>query len=214
MDDVIAAFLEKYPFATHQFTTQDVESIILDSNVNRMTQVSEIKFCHPSNNSTLFEILMNQAFKVSNRITTITSISNQILINKENVNDISLELKSFISNLPVGFYNATFDRSSLQAEYWSAGITLINHCHYSLNLSILDFACQIYKNTSMKKHCNFPLEDAYRAKTDSITKDHVLVRTLAVLIQIYENLFKKSFLKSAYTDHKNYLLQIVKQDTN
>ncbi|AVV83213.1 3'-5' exonuclease [Shewanella putrefaciens] len=204
MDKMTADFLAKHPFIPIQFIALDAETTGLEAGIDKIIEIAAIKFDLLSNDHPVFEALINPNVKVSRKITSITGITNKMLVDQETFADLAQDLKQFIGDLPIVAYNAKFDKGFLDAEFANVGILLNNHYHCALNLAKAAFNLPNYKLTTVAEHCAIALEDAHRAKADAIAAGRVFMCAAVTLGHINEIKPKTAFTNHKGADHKAY----------
>ncbi|MCU8044392.1 MULTISPECIES: 3'-5' exonuclease [unclassified Shewanella] len=204
MDKETADFLAKHPYIPTKFIALDAETTGFEAGIDKIIEVAAIKFDLLSNDHPVFESLINPNVKVPRKITTITGITNKMLVDQQTFADVAQDLKQFIGDLPIVAYNAKFDKGFLDAEFANVGIILNNHYHCALNLAKAAFNLPNYKLATVAEHCNVQLNEAHRAKADAIAAGRVFMRAAVTLGHINEITPKKPFTKSSGADHKAY----------
>lgn len=182
-----AHFLAEHPYIPKEFIALDVETTGLNAKNDRIIEIAAIKFNILSNEHQVFEALINPGIPVPGLISNLTGITNQMLADKESFKSIAQDLHTFIGDLPIVAYNASFDKGFIVEEFERVGIKLPNHFHCAMKLSKQAFKLSSYKLIAVAKHCNVALKQAHRATDDAAAAGQVFMCAAVALGHINEN---------------------------
>ena len=95
------------------FVAIDVETTGLSPVYNELIEISAIKY-EKAKKKDIFSTLIKPKKEISDTITNITGITNEMVKNAPNIEQVMPELIDFIGDYPIVAHNANFDYSFLQ----------------------------------------------------------------------------------------------------
>ncbi|MBQ2028578.1 MAG: PolC-type DNA polymerase III [Clostridia bacterium] len=156
----------------------DFETTGLDTRNDRIIEIGAVKLSDGHVIEDL-SILVNPEQLLKPKITEITGITDQMLLNQPKITEALPRLLDFIGDCPIAAHNADFDYPILQSELHRQGITR----EYTV-IDTLTFARKLYpdmkshKLNMVCKRLGVSLKNAHRAVHDATATAHCLRQML------------------------------------
>lgn len=164
-----------------EFIVFDIETTGLDKNKDKITEIGAVKI-KGGEITGEFSTLVNPGVHISDFITKLTGITNEMVKNAPAFEEVLPELKAFIGQTPVVAHNATFDMGFIQAKANASGVAFDNPVVDTLQLSRGLFPkLQKHKLDAVAKHLNIKMDNHHRALDDAKTTAQIFVKCLELL---------------------------------
>lgn len=154
-------------FHPGQFIVFDLETTGLDPSKHEIIEIGAIKVSKNQTRHEGFHALIKPKKKIPARITEINGITNEMVANGQDIDDVLPEFMAFIGNHRLVAYNAKFDMSFLDTAAARKGKIVKNPCSCALNMARRAWpGLPSYKLTHIAEHTGISTEGAHRALED------------------------------------------------
>ena len=150
------------------FIALDIETTGLDQNLDKIIEISAVKF-ENGNEIGTFSKLVNPQRKIPKFIEDLTGINNSDIINKPIFSEVVDEFLAFVDSNPIVGHNVGFDLSFINNEAKSSilDIKQMYICDtYYLSLSLL-YYLESFKLESICVKLNIDITESHRALSDA-----------------------------------------------
>lgn len=150
-----------------QFVVVDIETTGLNPDKNSIIEIGAIKVDVRLSDHPTFSTLINPGKKISNKIISITGITNEMLSEASDISKEMPDFLSFIEELPLVLHNAPFDMAFLEIAAGKNGRKIRNLIIDTLPLSRKVFPnLPNHKLTTLIQHLGIKVERSHRALDD------------------------------------------------
>ncbi len=184
------------------FVVFDIETTGLSFKHDRITEIGAIKV---KNGEIIdnYSSLINPQINISNKITELTGISNEMVSDAPTIDSILPSFMNFIGNDPVVAHNASFDVSFIKENCKKLNINFINTIIDTLSLSrLLVPKLKRYKLNNLAKHFSVDLKNHHRAVDDAKATAEIFIKLLLILKD--KNLSKLSDINDLAINQSDY----------
>ena len=150
-----------------QFIVADIETTGFSAAKDKIIEISAIKVHRDSNNHNTLTALINPGIKIPAKITEITGITDKMVIDEGKIEDELKEFLHFFGELPLVFYNASFDIKFLKEAAKMIGIEIHNEVIDALQIARIAFPnLTNHKLSTVANHLSISTDGAHRALND------------------------------------------------
>ena len=151
----------------------DLETTGLDPKTDKIIEIGACKYI---NNELVdeFSVLINPNISISDTITSITVITNDMVSNCETIDSVLPKFLDFIGNLPLLAHNNTFDLSFIEENMNNLSLGKLSNQMVDTLLLSRKYLTHMYnhKLETLKKYYNIK-EVSHRAVGDCHTTNYV-----------------------------------------
>ena len=170
-----------YTTPTDEFVVFDIETTGLSSINDMITEIGAIKIIN-GNVVDTFSQLINPERSISDFITNLTGITNEMVTDQPKINQVIRSFHKFIGNNVLVAHNATFDIGFIREQLKRVNLELSNPILDTLELSRTIFSSlKNHKLDTIAKHLDVSLENHHRALDDAQATKDILLKTLEIL---------------------------------
>ncbi len=168
-------------FDTSNMCVFDIETTGLSSINDMITEIGAIKV-RDGNVVETFSQLINPERPISEFITNLTGITNEMVTDKPKINQVINSFNEFIGSSVLVAHNATFDIGFIREQMRLVNLELENPILDTLELARTIFpSLKNHKLDSLAKHLDVNLENHHRALDDAQATKDILFKTLEIL---------------------------------
>jgi DNA polymerase III epsilon subunit family exonuclease len=150
-----------------QFIVADIETTGFSATKDKIIEISAIKIHRNSNNHNTLTALINPGIRIPAKITKITGITDKMVRGEGKIEDELKEFLHFFGELPLVFYNASFDMKFLKEAAKMIGREINNEVIDALQIARMAFPnLTNHKLSTVANHLNISTEGAHRALND------------------------------------------------
>ena len=150
-----------------QFIVADIETTGFSAAKDKIIEISAIKVHRDSNNHNTLTALINPGVRIPAKITKITGITDRMVRGEGKIEDELKEFLHFFGELPLVFYNASFDIKFLKEAVKIIGKEIHNEVIDALQIARKAFPdLANHKLSTVANHLNISTEGAHRALND------------------------------------------------
>ena len=179
--------LHDFQIPDAEFVVCDVETTGLSPERSRLTEIALMRVVD-GNIVDTFESLINPRQFISREITALTGITNQMVMNAPDAEEVLPQVKRFIGEGVFVAHNARFDRSFVDATLHRIGaepLAVPNLCTARLARRLLPNLARKSLG-SIAAHLGIRNPRKHRAAGDTATTAHVFIHFLRVLQEEFE----------------------------
>lgn len=164
-----------------EFVIFDIETTGLSSLNDMITEIGAIKVVG-DNVVDSFSQLINPERPISEFITNLTGITNEMVSDKPKINEVIRNFKEFIGDSVLVAHNATFDIGFIRERMRLENLELDNPVLDTLELARTIFSTlKNHKLDTIAKHLDVSLENHHRALDDATATKDILLKIIAIL---------------------------------
>lgn len=154
--------------SVNDYVVFDLETTGMKPGANSIIEIGAVKVINNNING-IFNVLVNPCTPIPGFITSLTHISNDMVMDKHPIDVILPDFVDFIGDLPLMAHNASFDMSFILAEAKRLNINISNPVVDTLQLSRkYNKECEKHSLGYLTKFFNINLKDAHRAYHDAM----------------------------------------------
>ncbi|MEG1751682.1 MAG: exonuclease domain-containing protein [Clostridia bacterium] len=153
----------------------DTETTGIELEISELIEIGAVKIKNGKIIQT-FQTLIKPESPISDFITSINNISNEMVQNSPCANDVIFDFMDFCADSVLVAYNADFDMKFIQRVAKNNGTIFNNTVVDCLILAREKLHLNSYKLGKVVKHLNISLVDAHRALADAIATANVLLK--------------------------------------
>lgn len=165
----------------NEYVVFDIETTGLSSINDMITEIGAIKV-RDGNVVETFSQLINPERPISEFITNLTGITNEMVTDKPKINQVINSFNEFIGSSVLVAHNATFDIGFIREQMRLVNLELENPILDTLELARTIFpTLKNHKLDTLAKHLDVNLENHHRALDDAQATKDILFKTLDIL---------------------------------
>lgn len=173
----------------NEFIIFDIETTGLSSINDMITEIGALKIVDGIVVDT-FSQLINPERPISEFITNLTGITNEMVTDKPKIQEVIYSFNKFIGNNVLVAHNATFDIGFIREQMKRVNLELDNPILDTLELTRTIFpSLKNHKLNTIAKHLDVSLENHHRALDDATATKDILLKTLEILEEKGVNTF-------------------------
>ena len=168
-------FVQKEYLQNNEFVVFDLETTGLDYKTNKVTEIGAVKIKNGRIVET-FSGFVNPMQKISKEITRITGITDEMVKDAPQLEDILPDFYKFTKNAILVGQNIQFDFGFI--DYYSRRIDYVfsNKMEDTLNIAKKHIFLRNYKLKTISEALNVPLINAHRAINDALATAKVFIK--------------------------------------
>lgn len=164
-----------------EYVIFDIETTGLSSINDMITEIGAVKVVD-GEVIDVFSQLINPERPISNFITNLTGITNEMVSDKPKIDEVIKRFVDFIGDSVLVAHNASFDIGFVREQMRLVNIELNNPILDTLELVRTIFpTLKNHKLDTIAKHLDINLENHHRALDDATATKDILIRTLSIL---------------------------------
>ena len=150
-----------------KFIVADIETTGFSAAKDKIIEISAIKVQRDSNSYNSLTVLIDPGIKIPAKITKITGITDKMVRGEGKIENELKEFLHFFEELPLVFYNASFDMKFLKEAAKKIGREINNEVIDALQLAKLAFPdLKNHKLSTVANHLKISTGGAHRALND------------------------------------------------
>lgn len=166
---------------TDEYVVFDIETTGLDKRKDRITEIGAVKI-KDGKVIDNFSALINPGMDIPEKITELTGITNEMVKNCPDQEEILPKFVEFIGDAVIVAHNASFDTGFINNALRSLGVTIHNSVLDTLELSRRLFPeLKKHKLNIVAAHLDIKLENHHRAVDDAKCAGDILVKSFDLL---------------------------------
>ena len=198
----------------NEFVIFDIETTGLSSINDMITEIGAIKIVD-GNVVDTFSQLVNPERSISEFITNLTGITNEMVTDKPKINEVIHSFNKFIGDSVLVAHNATFDIGFIREQMRLVNLELDNPILDTLELARTIFpTLKNHKLDIIAKHLDVNLENHHRALDDATATKDILLKTFDILeekgINSFDQINNLRSNKDSTKDETFHLILLVK----
>lgn len=163
---------------TYTYVVFDLEITGFRAEWNEIIEIGAVKIVN-GKVVDKFSELVKPCRKISEKITGITGITNEMVADSPEISDVILEFKEFIDGYDLVGHNVLFDMKFLDVNLERIGKSISCKIYDTLKLSKMYFyEMKSYKLTELSRMLNIEHTNAHRALSDAETTAELYMKCL------------------------------------
>ncbi len=184
-----------------EYVVFDIETTGLSSINDMITEIGGVKIRN-GEVIDVFSQLVNPERPISDFITNLTGITNEMVSDKPKIESVIESFNEFIKDSVLVAHNASFDMGFIRERMRLVDLELDNPILDTLELGRIIFpTLKNHKLDTLAKHLDIDLENHHRALDDAMATKDILMKTLSILDDKGIRTFDQ--INSLRTNHDN-----------
>ncbi|MBS3970527.1 MAG: 3'-5' exoribonuclease [Clostridia bacterium] len=164
-----------------EFVSLDLETTGFNPKYAKIIEIGAIRFVDEIPVET-FQSLINPRIPIPKKITEITGITNDMVINAPTIEIVFPQFIAFLKDSPIVAHNSSFDMGFIQHTAQSFAIRICNPIIDTLQISRIMFPnLDNHKLNTVSDYLQIKLENHHRSMSDSAAAAEIYIKCLKML---------------------------------